>query len=160
MRVLAGSAAGAVATAPMTALMAGAFRALPREARRPLPPRVITMNVAEATGADALLPRDEQRLAATLAGHFGYGAATGAIYGLVEPRLPGPPVAKGILFGLGVWTASYLGWLPVAGLHPSATREPLSRNALMIGAHVVFGAALGLALAALDARSGGRGSRS
>lgn len=41
-----------------------------------------------------------------------------------------------------VWLVSYVGWLPTAQLFPSAQRVTLARNALMIAAHVVWGAAL------------------
>jgi hypothetical protein len=44
---------------------------------------------------------------------------------------------------MAVWAGSYLGLLPAAGILPSATRDYPERNAVMIGAHVVWGAALG-----------------
>jgi uncharacterized membrane protein YagU involved in acid resistance len=49
---------------------------------------------------------------------------------------------KGALFGVGVWAASYLGWLPAAGILRPATREPAGRNAMMIASHAVWGASL------------------
>jgi len=53
---------------------------------------------------------------------------------------------KGIVFGLGVWAASYLAWLPALGILPPATEAPPRRNAVMIAAHIVWGAAAGLLL--------------
>jgi hypothetical protein len=73
----------------------------------------------------------------------------GALYGAVTPRnFSGP--ATGAAFGLGVWTASYLGLLPALGILKPATEHPARRNLLMIGAHVVWGSALGAAMRAVD----------
>ncbi|MDB5294329.1 MAG: hypothetical protein JWO31_312, partial [Phycisphaerales bacterium] len=76
--------------------------------------------------------------------HFAFGAAAGAAYAATAGRLPGPPAVKGSAFGVGVWAASYLGWLPAVGLLPPATEESARRNLIMIGAHVVWGAAAGV----------------
>ena len=47
-------------------------------------------------------------------------------------------------YGLAVWTTGYLGLLPALGALRPATEHPPRRTALMIAAHVVWGAALGL----------------
>lgn len=141
-RLIAGAAAGSVATGPMTLLMTGLHKELPRQEQYPLPPRQITMAAAEAVDLENQLSEPEKQ-ALTLAAHFGYGAGAGALYGAVAPHIPFSPVANGIVYGLAVWTGSYLGWLPAAGILPPATEEPARRNALMIGAHVLWGAVLG-----------------
>jgi hypothetical protein len=141
-RLCSGALAGFAAVGPMTALMEAAGRLLPREEQEPLPPRQITERVAERVGAEDDMT-EEQTAAATMAGHFGYGTGSGAGYGALAPHLPGPPVARGVAFALGLWTASYLGWLPAAGLYRPATRDSAGRNALMIAAHVLWGAILG-----------------
>jgi putative membrane protein len=43
-----------------------------------------------------------------------------------------------------VWAGSYLGLLPVLGILSPATRHPTGRNALMIAAHIIWGATLGI----------------
>ena len=144
-KIVAGTLAGFSATVPMTAAMIAMHRALPLRQRYPLPPRRVTMNVADAAGVREELD-EPQRKAATLALHFGYGAGTGGIFALLAPRTPGPAVPKGIAWGLIVWTASYLGLLPALGLHEPAMRQPAGRNVLMILAHIVWGASLGLLL--------------
>jgi putative membrane protein len=68
----------------------------------------------------------------------------GAVYGPVSDRVKAPPVVKGMGFGLLVWAASYLGIVPALGLIAPATRHRAQRNALMIVAHLVWGATLGL----------------
>lgn len=142
-RLLAGTVAGVIATVPMSALMLLWHRNLPRPQRYPLPPRKVTMEAAEDVGLKDELT-EEQRMALTVLGHFGYGGGVGGLYALLPTeRTPLSPVTRGIAYGLAVWTGSYLGWLPLAGWHPPATEEPARRNALMIAAHVVFGGALG-----------------
>ncbi|HEY8554621.1 MAG TPA: DUF6789 family protein [Burkholderiales bacterium] len=146
-RLLAGAIAGAVASAAHTAAMLGARRLARRARREPVPPVQVTAALAHRTGAH---PRSAAglRIAAALL-HFGYGAAAGVVYGALHPRPPARPVANGIGFGLLVWAASYLGWLPAAGLIRPATREPFPRNAMMLLAHVAWGAALGRTVARL-----------
>ena len=55
-----------------------------------------------------------------------------------------PKYLAGISYGLLIWAGSYQGWLPLVGLHKPATKITPKRNALMIGAHVVWGIGLGL----------------
>lgn len=141
--LVAGTIAGFVATAPMSASMGLMKRFLPWRERYPLPPHLITMQVAERVGVEDDLG-EEGRAVATAASHFGYGAMTGTLYGALARHLPGPAALKGIIYGLGVWTGSYLGLLPLSGLFNPATEQPVRRNALMIAAHVVWGASLGL----------------
>jgi hypothetical protein len=145
--MLAGAAAGAAATLPMTMVMETLHERLPGEPARPLPPREITEGVAAKAGVqNELDERDKQQL--TLAGHFGYGAACGALFGLAAPRRAPAAVASGVLFGLAVWGVSYLGLLPALGVRHHARHDPPARNALMIAAHLVYGAATGALVAA------------
>jgi uncharacterized membrane protein YagU involved in acid resistance len=81
--------------------------------------------------------------ALTIVGHFGYGASVGALYGAFARR---PQISTAIVYGLAVWSISYLGWLPAIGLHQHASKEPQERNFLMVVAHVVWGLTLGLLL--------------
>ena len=61
----------------------------------------------------------------------------------------GAGVARGVALSLAVYAASYQGWVPVLGALPPATRDRCDRQAVLVGAHVVFGAVLG----PLDGRS-------
>jgi hypothetical protein len=141
-----GAIAGALATIPMTIVMESLHERIPGEPARPLPPREITENAAlKAHARDELTERDMQNL--TLAGHFGYGALCGAVFGLIAPKHPAAACAAGVAFGVGVWAGSYAGWLPAARLHHHARFDPAARNGLMISAHAVWGAAAGLVLA-------------
>jgi hypothetical protein len=141
--VIVGAVAGTVATIPMTLFMEALHRRLPGEPPRPLPPREVAEAFAVKAGVRAdLTERDLQNL--TLAIHFGYGALTGAIFGAIAPRRSASALAAGMLFGVGVWAASYLGWLPAFGVRQSPAYDPMDRTRLMLASHVVWGGATGL----------------
>ena len=140
-KTILGTIGGIVATGPMTVAMILLHRRLPQEERYPLPPREITMKLARKSGVSRQLDAPA-RSAVTIMSHFAYGAATGMLY-TGALNVERAPVSKGALFGLFVWVASYLGWLPAAGILSSAVDHPARRNALMIAAHLVWGVTLG-----------------
>lgn len=145
-----GAVAGCVATAPMTMVMTGLHRLLPRREQYALPPGEIVEQLEETIGVEQHV-NEQQHLALTLLGHFGYGAAVGVGYALLRKQLPFGKIANGIVYGLFVWTVSYLGLLPAVGLLKPATEHPARRNGVMIAAHVVWGAATALVFAWLQA---------
>lgn len=157
--IVSGAAAGLIATVPMTAAMSSMHRHLPARDRYPLPPRLITENLLETVEVDGVLGDEEERKL-SLANHFAYGSAMGAVYAAALDALgKRPDVTTGVVFGLGVWAFSYQVLLPTAGLFPPAHRQPRRRNGLMIAAHVVWGAALGLSLRSLSRNGPRRSSR-
>ena len=145
-----GAIAGLIATVPMTLFMLACHKNLPASQRYPLPPSLITKRAfgrVPIPGRPAPMPN----LAAALATHFGFGAATGALFAAGPKELQRHyPLATGTGYGLCVWAASYLGWVPAMQLMQPATRQPAERNIMMIAAHIVWGATLGLALKALS----------
>jgi hypothetical protein len=143
-RALAGAVAGFTATLPMTLVMVGLHRLLPPAEKQPLPPRQITERLLEE-GALRDDVKEDQLAGLTIASHFAYGGAAGSALGLATPFLPRPLALSGAAFGLIVWADSYLGWLPISGIMPISTaiRAP-ARTALMLAAHVVWGAVTGL----------------
>jgi uncharacterized membrane protein YagU involved in acid resistance len=150
-RQLAGPICGFAATLPMTAVMVALHKALPGADREPLPPRQITENAAVEAGVNHKLDESD-RTAAAAAAHFGYGAVVGAGYVPLAGKSGMHPAAEGALYGLAVWGGSYLGLMPASGLYKSAKDEPAARNAMMIAAHVVWGAALGVLFHSLTSR--------
>ena len=70
---LPGGLAGLLATLPMTVAMEVWHRWLPWRERYPLPPRQITMKLADAVGVKSRL-NEPAREALTLGAHFSYGA--------------------------------------------------------------------------------------
>jgi hypothetical protein len=149
-----GLLSGLAATLPMTCVMELLHRALPIHERYPLPPRQITQRMTRKVGVEHELD-ESSKTGLTLVSHFAYGAAAGGLYAEIADQLrqplrqiPLPPAARaaslGTLYGLLVWSVSYLGLLPAAGILSPATRHPARRNALMIVAHLIWGATLGL----------------
>ena len=140
--LLKGALAGFVATLPMTIFMLATQRFLPKRQQYELPPEMITKELAHRAHVRHHLNK-QLILGATTASHFGYGAAMGAAYGPLQKRVPLPTIVQGVLYGLFVWAASYLGLLPLLGISASGHKEPMRRNLMMIAAHVVWGASMG-----------------
>jgi uncharacterized membrane protein YagU involved in acid resistance len=155
-RCLTGAIAGLLATVPMTAVMIVGKRRLPPRSQVPLPPVQITQNALRAASVDDEVSRAEE-IALSAVNHFGFGASTGVVYGwFCKPRSVANAVTTGCIYGVGVWSCSYLGWLPAAGLYRSAANDTSERNTLMIIAHLVWGAGLGLATHFISNGDGGK----
>src|SRR6185369_12831080 len=84
----------------------------------------------------ALAPPEAIAPDLTLAAHFAYGAGCGALLAAANPR---PGRLLGAAAGGAVWLGSYMGWLPALGVLKPATQHPLRRDAVMLGAHFVWG---------------------
>lgn len=154
----AGLIAGFAASAPMAAAAEIMHSKLPRQEQYPLPPREIMEAAVDKARIQKRIPQawdeESERIAATYIAHSAYAAATGALFGIVEDRMPCPAVAKGVGFGLAVWSTSYLGILPGLRLLKPATRHPWRRNALMIVSHVIWGGFMGAVYGALTCAEG------
>ena len=146
MRPLArGALAGLAATIPMTIAMEMLWRRLPRHERYPLPPREIIDRILPPRTGAVLGERGSRN--ATLIAHFSYGAAVGSLFPLITAsRYP----LSGAAYGVGVWAASYQGWIPALRILKPAFRHPPRRNALMIAVHLIWGASLAISLRELD----------
>lgn len=123
----------------MTAAMVLWHRRLPTHEKYPLPPREIMGAVSKISGVPATAT---QISTAALLGHFGYGGAAGGLFGLAAGAKLPSPVFSGTVLGSLVWSLSYFGLLPALGIMRPATAHPMRRNALMLGAHFVWGTCL------------------
>ena len=75
-----------------------------------------------------------------LGAHFAFGAVPGALGALARPLAAGAPTpAFGLLFGMVVWAAAYLGLMPALGLYPWPHQDRPARRRTMILAHAVYG---------------------
>jgi hypothetical protein len=137
---LAGAGAGVVATAAMSVpmLVAGERGDMGEQ-----PPKRVVRTVLGLAGEQDT-SEGVQDLAASLA-HVAFGAGGGAVFALTHRvlHLPLPATVQGVAFGLGVWAASYKGWIPALGALPDADDDRSGRRRTMIAAHVVYGAVLG-----------------
>lgn len=150
-KYLTGAIAGTAATIPMSLAMLWMHKQIPADERRELPPEQVTQNIAHKVGVSELIAGEEEQDAVSVINHFAYGAMVGALYGAIEENIDLPPAVKGIGYGLAVWTGSYLGLLPALGILSPATEHPVSQNAMMIAAHIVWGATLGAVADKLNA---------
>jgi uncharacterized membrane protein YagU involved in acid resistance len=139
-RLLIGGIAGFVGTMAMTAAMRRLHRRLPPAESYPLTPREIVDSGARQAGIPLA---GEAARDVTTAAHFAYGAAMGAMIAAMNPD---PRKRTGAAAGLAIWLASYMGWIPAVGTLEPATRHPRRRNLLMIGVHLVWGAATASAM--------------
>lgn len=139
-RLLMGAIAGLAGTMAMTAAMRRLHRRLPSGERYPLTPREI---IDSGAASQELEPGPEAAKDITIAAHFAYGAAAGSLIGAADPRLG---LRTGAAAGAAIWLASYMGWIPAVGILKPATAHPQRRNLLMIGAHLVWGAATALSM--------------
>ena len=139
-RLVIGAIAGFVGTMAMTSAMQRLHRRLPEHERYPLTPREIVDSTAQAAGVK--LP-EEAAKDITTAAHFAYGAAMGALISAMNPE---PSKKTGAAAGVAVWLASYMGWIPALNVLEPATEHPKRRNLLMIGVHIVWGAATASAM--------------
>lgn len=100
-RYLAGAVAGTLATIPMSLTMITVQRLIPKKEWKTLPPKQITMEIAEDIGAKDLLDEEIEKDTVSLVNHFAYGAATGVVYAAVAGNVNSPPLVKGIGYGFG-----------------------------------------------------------
>lgn len=145
-QLLAGAAAGVIATIPQSAVVWGA-RSL-GVYRRTAAPEAVAERLTNRVTELEQLPR-RWRPMVKLIEHFAFGAAVGAAFGAVAGRLR-PRVVAGLVVGLAVWKLSYDGWIPRLGILPPPERDEPGRARTMIAAHVAYGLALGLAYDRLD----------
>jgi len=151
-----GVAGGLVATVAMSAVMLGAQKIglLGRA-----PPRKLTDAALRAVGLLGSTPEPARRALATL-GHFAFGGACGALFGVAHDvwraraastsgvRGHRAPIAAGVAFGTAIWTVSYAGWVPALRIMPTPKNDRPGRPASMVLAHWVFGAVLAKIIAA------------
>jgi hypothetical protein len=139
-----GAAAGGVATAAMTAVFA-AGRAFGTE--DPASPEAVTATVLDHADVDR---SNTGQNFATAALHTAFGVAAGALFALVDERLPLPRGTRGVTWGLGVLLISYEGWVPLIGALPPLHRMSNRRRIALTAAHIVYGTTLESTLRALD----------
>jgi hypothetical protein len=128
--------------------LAGAVAAAVWAAQQPLDRRAFDTRYDDVELLGKLFTRESAWPAAGLALHLANGAAFGAVYALLRPLFPGPPLAAGVAAGLaehaGLWPLGRL----VDEYHPARGElESLWGNRRAFAAatwrHLVFGLILG-----------------
>lgn len=142
-----GIGTGIVATTTMTA---GMFVFQKAGLLGRMPPRLLTERTLARLGLRRKTSRTSRKLLTALT-HYGFGASMGAIFEVgksaLAVRLGRAPNAlvlgSGVAFGTLVWIASYMGWVPAAGLMPRPSNDRPGRPTSMVLAHWIFGGTLG-----------------
>lgn len=142
-----GAFAGVVATTTMTA---GMFVFQKAGLLGRMPPRLLTERTLARLGLRRKTSRTSRKLLTALT-HYGFGATMGAVFEVGKNALAarhgrapdGALIGSGVGFGTLVWIASYMGWVPAAGLMPRPSKDRPGRPTSMVIAHWIFGATLG-----------------
>lgn len=130
---------GILATGPMTMALIQMQSTLKMPREKALPPAALTTDILKP--AQSHLP-NARRVDTSLISHFGFSVACALVYSMFDQKINLSPRNKGSLFGLGVWAASYLGWVPALDFRPAAKNVAPKRNIQMIAAHFVWGISL------------------
>jgi hypothetical protein len=112
-----------------------------RLAQGDLPPATVRVAERAAALAGRSLPADRRDAAGEVV-HYGTGAAFGALFGVLAPRLPLPVVAAGALYGAAVWVVSDETLVPALGLSRRPWDYPASTHAKALASHLVYGTAM------------------
>ncbi len=83
--------------------------------------------------------------------HWAYGTGWGAVYGLVQGTFGGRSLRRGLTFGSGVWSMSYVQLVPM-GLYEPPWKYPPKGIAMEVSYHLVYGLGVAGAYRLFDRR--------
>ena len=144
---------------PLRGALAGTIAAGVWAAQQPLDKRVFDCHYDDAELVGKLVTRGPEWKPIGLALHLQNGAVFGAFYALAKPFIPGPPVLRGALAGLGEHAATWPAMQLVDRYHPARGDLPTplwgNRRALAQATwrHLLFGVVLGAVEHVLNDRS-------
>lgn len=82
----------------------------------------------------------EYKQAAGSAVHYGFGAAMGALYGLLAEVAPSTRAGFGLAYATALWLAADEIMVPALKLSKPPDEYPLTKHLEGLGAHLVYGA--------------------
>ena len=132
---------------PLNGAIAGATAAAVWAGQQPLDKRVFGSGYDDVQLLGKLVGRGPAATAAGLAMHMANGALFGAVYALVRPVVPAPPLVTGAAAGLAEHFALWPLGRVVDRVHPArAELEPLTGNRRALAQatwrHLLFGVTL------------------
>lgn len=139
--LLAGVAAGLVASAAMAAFQHQAAKLLPEDGKEEDPATVKAADKASEVLLDAPVP-EEYREQAGQAVHYITGAVLGGIYGVITEYKPEASAGFGGAYGIATSALLDEGVVPAAGLAPGPDDTPLAQHAYGAASHLVYGIVL------------------
>ncbi|MFD1824866.1 DUF1440 domain-containing protein [Mumia zhuanghuii] len=168
-RMLRGAAVGALASLPASYVKAVTEPALQRAAEQVVPPQVwqkrlvgtdpsghpenmppavVAAEVAELR--DGTVLDTAQKVRASTAIHYVFGAVAGAAYGALAARFPGVTRGGGAPAGIALYAATHGTGLPAAGIQEPPWTLPASAVLWESGSHAVYGVTLEVSRRLLD----------
>lgn len=139
--LLAGVAAGLVASAAMAAFQHQAGKLLPEEGGDEDPATVQAADKLSKALTDAPVP-EAYREQAGLAVHYITGAVLGGIYGVITEYKPEASAGFGGAYGIATSALLDEAAVPAAGLAPGPDDTPLAQHAYGAASHLVYGIVL------------------
>jgi len=109
-----------------------------RGGRRGDPATIKAANLMSEKITGRKVPRDYKALAGE-AVHYGMGASSAAVYGVLAEVAPIVTLGEGAGFGAGLWLLADELAVPAAGLSKPAKEIPLTSHAYALASHLVFG---------------------
>ena len=109
-----------------------------RSGRKPDPATVKAANVISEKVTGHKLPRDYKSMAGE-AVHYGMGASSAAVYGVLAEVAPIVTIGNGVGFGTGVWLLVDEVAVPAAGLSKPPKEIPLTTHVYAFASHLIYG---------------------
>jgi len=104
--------------------------------------QIVADKVSEAiTGHEV---HKENKAIAGVVVHYAFGIFWGGLFGALAARIPRTGVPAGILYGVGIWLFADEIALRALDIAPDPEKVPLSQHVQALGAHLVYGSAMGL----------------
>jgi putative membrane protein len=141
---LAGTVAGLVASWTMNQFQSGISKIQERESGshesqgEDQQATAEAANLAAETVLRRELSREEKRKAAPFI-HYGFGAAMGALYGILAEEFPAATAGFGTAYATGLFLIADEGVVPALKLSRNAKEYPLSSHAQALASHLVYG---------------------
>jgi uncharacterized membrane protein YagU involved in acid resistance len=151
-----GLVAGVVGTSAMTAYQLAVRKARGQRLDTPVPrtwadapaPAQVAKKAATAVGhPNAVTKKDVPRVTNLM--HWGYGTAWGIVYALAAHRSRPHSLTGAAVLGTTLWAAAYAELAPL-GIYEPPWKHPPQELALDLSYHLVYGAGVAAAWAALD----------
>jgi uncharacterized membrane protein YagU involved in acid resistance len=139
--LLAGVAAGLVASAAMAAFQHQAEKLLPEDGEDADPATVKAADVASKALTNAPVPEPYREQAGQVV-HYIAGAVLGGIYGVITEYKPEASAGFGSAYGIATSALLDEGLVPAADLAPGPEDTPLAQHAYGAASHLVYGIVL------------------
>ncbi|MES2442167.1 MAG: DUF1440 domain-containing protein [Pseudomonadota bacterium] len=137
--LMAGIAAGLVASAAMAAFQAGAAKLLPDDDEDPATLKAADAVSEAVTGSAVPAPYRE---ASGEMVHYVVGAVMGGIYGVLTEYRPEASTGFGSAYGIATSTLLDEAAVPALDLGPDADEAPVESHIYGVASHLVFGVVL------------------